>query len=85
MEKNYKDKRNSFAERLKSEPTPLPMQKVEPVVVTPIVIEEVKVEEVQINAWIPKELMKRVKTKAVGEEKSLKEIVIEALSRYVAD
>jgi predicted HicB family RNase H-like nuclease len=85
MEKNYKDKRNSFAERLKSEPTPLPMQKVEPVVAKTIVVEEVKVEEVQINAWIPKDLMKRVKTKAVGEEKSLKEIVIEALSRYVAD
>jgi hypothetical protein len=83
MEKNYKDKRNSFAERLKSEPTPLPMQKVEPVVNA--IVEEVKVEEVQINAWIPKELMKRVKTKAVGEERSLKEIVIDALSRYVAD
>ena len=83
MEKNYKEKRNSFAERLKSEPTPMPIQKVEPVVFIAPVIEEPKVEEIQINAWIPKDLMKQVKTKAVFEEKSIKEIVIEALTSYV--
>jgi hypothetical protein len=82
MEKNYKEKRNSFAERLKTTPAAAQMQKVEPV--QTIVIEP-KIEEVQINAWIPKDLMKRVKTKAVQEERSLKEVVTEALLAYVGE
>ena len=48
-------------------------------------MEEPKIEEVQINAWIPKDLMKRVKTKAVIDEKSIKEIVVDALSRYIGE
>lgn len=84
MEKNYKEKRNSFAERLKSEPATVNIQQVEPIVPVMPKIEEPKAEEIQINAWIPKDLMKRVKTKAVMDEKSIKEIVVEALMRYVA-
>lgn len=83
MEKNYKEKRNSFAERLKSEPAAVNIQQVEPIVPIMAKIEEPKAEEIQINAWIPKDLMKRVKTKAVMDEKSIKEIVVEALLRYV--
>ena len=82
MEKNYKEKRNSFAERLKTAPAAAQMQKVEPV---QTVVVEPKIEEVQINAWIPKDLMKRVKTKAVQEERSLKEVVTEALLAYVGE
>ena len=82
MEKNYKEKRNSFAERLKTTPAAAQMQKVEPV---QTVVVEPKIEEVQINAWIPKDLMKRVKTKAVQEERSLKEVVTEALLAYVGE
>lgn len=82
MEKDYKEKRNSFAERLKTTPAAAQIQKVEPV---QAVIVEPKIEEVQINAWIPKDLMKRVKTKAVQEERSLKEIVTEALLAYVGE
>jgi hypothetical protein len=82
MEKDYKEKRNSFAERLKTTPAAAQIQKVEPV---QTVVVEPKIEEVQINAWIPKDLMKRVKTKAVQEERSLKEIVTEALLAYVGD
>ena len=85
MEKNYKEKRNSFAERLKSEPTAITIQQVEPIASVPTKKEEPKIEEIQINAWIPKDLMKRIKTKAVMDEKSLKEIVVEALMRYVAE
>ena len=85
MEKNYKEKRNSFAERLKSEPAVVNIQQVEPIVSVMPKIEESKAEEIQINAWIPKDLMKRVKTKAVMDEKSIKEIVVEALMRYVAE
>jgi hypothetical protein len=83
MEKSYKEKRNSFAERLKSEPTAMTIQQVEPIAVIAKKVEEPKTEEIQINAWIPKDLMKRIKTKAVIEEKSIKEIVVESLMRYV--
>jgi hypothetical protein len=82
MEKNYKEKRNSFAERLKTTPAAAQMQKVEPV---QTIVVEPKIEEVQINAWIPKDLMKRVKTKAVQEERSLKDVVTEALLAYVGE
>jgi NRPS condensation-like uncharacterized protein len=82
MEKDYKEKRNSFAERLKTTPAAAQIQKVEPV---QTVIVEPKIEEVQINAWIPKELMKRVKTKAVQEERSLKDVVTAALLAYVGE
>jgi predicted HicB family RNase H-like nuclease len=82
MEKDYKEKRNSFAERLKTTPAAAQIQKVEPV---QTVVVEPKIEEVQINAWIPKDLMKRVKTKAVQEERSLKEVVTEALLAYVGE
>ena len=82
MEKDYKEKRNSFAERLKTTPAAAQIQKVEPV---QTVVVEPKIEEVQINAWIPKELMKRVKTKAVQEEKSLKDVVTAALLAYVGE
>lgn len=85
MEKNYKEKRNSFAERLKSEPAAVNIQQVEPIVSVSPKVEEPKAEEIQINAWIPKDLMKRVKTKAVMDEKSIKEIVVEALMRYVVE
>jgi hypothetical protein len=83
MEKNYKEKRSSFAERLKTEPTPINIQKVEPVTIIEQAKEEPKVEEIQINAWIPKVLMKKVKTKAIAEDKSIKEVVIEALQQYI--
>jgi NRPS condensation-like uncharacterized protein len=82
MEKDYKEKRNSFAERLKTTPAAAQIQKVEPV---QTIVVEPKIEEVQINAWIPKELMKRVKTKAVQEERSLKDVVTAALLAYVGE
>jgi NRPS condensation-like uncharacterized protein len=82
MEKDYKEKRNSFAERLKTTPAAAQIQKVEPV---QTLVVEPKIEEVQINAWIPKELMKRVKTKAVQEERSLKDVVTAALLAYVGE
>jgi NRPS condensation-like uncharacterized protein len=82
MEKDYKEKRNSFAERLKTTPAAAQIQKVEPV---QTIVVEPKIEEVQINAWIPKELMKQVKTKAVQEERSLKDVVTAALLAYVGE
>ncbi len=85
MEKNYKEKRNSFAERLKSEPTSITIQQVEPIVTVASKVEEPKIEEIQINAWIPKDLMKRIKTNGVMEEKSIKDIVVEALMSYVSE
>lgn len=76
---DYNEKRSSFAERLKTSPTPATIQQVQPIAPEPV-----KVEEVQINAWIPKALMKRVKTHAVEHEQSLKDIVTTALEQYLA-
>jgi len=77
---DYNEKRSSFAERLKSTPAPATIQQVQPVAPEPT-----KIEEVQINAWIPKTLMKRLKTHAVEHEQSLKDIVTAALEQYLSE
>ena len=73
----YASKLQGFAERVKTEPVQLPVQKV-----TPVHITEQK-EEQQLNVWIPKDLMKRLKVKGVETDRSLKEMVIEALNQFV--
>jgi len=40
-------------------------------------------EEQQLNVWIPKDLMKRLKVKGVETDQSLKEMVIEALEQFL--
>jgi len=73
----YADKLQGFADRVKTEPVQLPVQKVMPVQPT-----ETK-EEQQLNVWIPKDLMKRLKVKGAETDQSLKEMVIEALNQFV--
>ena len=79
MAKNtaFADKLQGFADRVKTEPVQLPVQKVTPVepAASP--------KEQQLNVWIPKDLMKRLKVKGVETDKTLKEMVIEALTRFV--
>lgn len=74
----YANKLQGFADRVKTEPVQLPLQKVTPV--QPI---ETKEEQQQLNVWIPKDLMKRLKVKGAETDQSLKEMVIEALNRFV--
>jgi hypothetical protein len=84
MAKDYLEKRSNFADRLKNTPTNLPIQEVTPVRPQPQVqTKPPAVEEIQINAWIPKDLMKRLKTKGLEDDKSLKNCIIEALENYV--
>ncbi|MBD2699836.1 hypothetical protein IC229_04260 [Spirosoma sp. BT702] len=40
-------------------------------------------EEQQLNVWIPKDLMKRLKVRGVEADKSLKEMVTEALEQFL--
>lgn len=80
MAKNtaFADKLQGFADRVKTEPVQLPVQKVMPVglVASPK-------EEQQLNVWIPKDLMKRLKVKGAEADKSLKELVTEALKQFL--
>jgi predicted metal-dependent phosphotriesterase family hydrolase len=80
MAKNseFEDKLQGFANRVKTEPVQLPIQKV-----TPIQLTTSPKEEQQLNVWIPKDLMKRLKVKGAETDKSLKEMVIEALERFL--
>ena len=80
MAKNnaFADKLQGFADRVKTEPVQLPVQ-------TVTLIQEVASpkEEQQLNVWIPKNLMKRLKVKGIETDQSLKEMVTEALNQYV--
>lgn len=80
MTKNtvFVDRLQGFADRVKTEPVQLPVQKV-----TPIVLAASPKEEQQLNVWVPKDLMKRLKVKGVETDQSLKEMVIEAISQFV--
>jgi predicted HicB family RNase H-like nuclease len=75
---DYTSKLQGFADRVKSEPVHLPVQKV-----TPLRPETEPKDEQQLNVWIPKDLMKRLKVKGIETDKSLKEMVIEALKEYL--
>ncbi|MCP1386266.1 hypothetical protein [Runella salmonicolor] len=76
----YKNKLSGFAERLKTEPAVVAIQTVNPIsTVNPVE----KVEEIQLNVWIPKALMKQLKAKGLDIDKSMKEMVNEALSNYL--
>ena len=74
----FTDKLQGFADRVKTEPVQLPVQTVMPTqeVASPR-------EEQQLNVWLPKDLMKRLKVKGAETDQSLKEMVTEALSHYV--
>lgn len=75
---NYKDKLGGLAEKLKKERPQTPVQKVEPVKTV-----VAKTPEVQFNNWIPKPLLKRLKTFGLEYDLSLKDINIQALELYL--
>ena len=72
---NYKDKLGGLANKLKTSPPQAPIQKVQPI--KPPAPD--KSTEVQFNNWIPKTLLKRLKTFCIEHEQSVKEFNIEAL------
>jgi hypothetical protein len=71
---NYKDKLNSFATRIREDKIELPMQKVEP-------RNFLEDGEVQLNVYIPKALMKKLKNNCVERELKIKEFIAIAIER----
>jgi hypothetical protein len=76
---DYKNKLGSLADKLRKEPAKTPIQEVHPVKEAP----PDKEAEAQLNTWIPKGLLKRVKTYGVDYDLSLKEINILALNYFL--
>ena len=75
----YKDKLSSFASRLKTEESLSPIQEVRPVSVKAKTSEE----ETQLNIWIPKSLMKKLKWYSVEKDKTIKDSVVDAISKLL--
>jgi hypothetical protein len=75
----YKNKLGNLATKLKSDAPKTPIQEVHPVKLR----EVEKEEEVQLNTWIPKGLLKRMKSYGIDQDLSLKEINILALNFFL--
>ena len=76
---DYKDKLGGLADKLKKETPKTPIQEVHPVRQNVIAKED----EAQLNVWIPKGLLKRMKSYGVEYEQSLKDISIDALKFFL--
>ncbi len=72
---------DGLANRLKSEQPKTPIQEVKPVAIKEIA----KAEIAQLNVWIPKDLVKRMKSYGIEKELSLKEITTLALEAYLKE
>lgn len=75
----YKDKLRSFASRLKKEKSLIPIQEVRPIDMNPLIKEA----ETQLNIWIPKSIMKKLKKYSIDNEKTIKEVVINSIVRRI--
>ena len=76
---DYKNKLGNLADKLKKEPPQTPIQEVHPIKMD----RTDKEEEAQLNTWIPKGLLKRMKSYGVDEDLSLKDINILALKYFL--
>lgn len=87
MAESLKERQARLAEKLKNEPPKAPIQEVNPVIeaVKQPVKERENAEDdlVQLNAKVPKSLLKAVRRLSVEEEKEIRDIVREALEAYV--
>lgn len=77
---DYKNKLGGLADKLKRERPQIPFQEVHPVKSASINKEE----EAQLNVWIPKAILKRMKTYGIEKDLSLKDISIKALESYLS-
>lgn len=77
---DYKNKLGGLANRLKEEHPKTPIQEVKPVKNSTLE----KLPEGQLNVWIPKTLLKRIKGYGVENELTQKEITILALERLLS-
>lgn len=76
---DYKNKLGSLADRLKNEEPKTPIQEVNPVKSK----SGEKEPEGQLNVWIPKKLLKKMKNFGVEQELTQKDITILALEKYL--
>lgn len=76
---DYKNKLGGLADKLKKEQPITPIQEVHPI--KSIAIN--KEDEAQLNVWIQKTLLKRMKTHGIEKDLSLKDISILALESYL--
>ncbi len=72
----YQDKLSGFAERLKNEENLTPIQEIKPIGEKSLKLPK---REVQLNIWIPKSLMKKIKQKTLDSDISIKDWVTEAI------
>ena len=77
----YQDKLNGFAERMKTEEIKTPVQEVKPVFKGNKKLLE---QEIQLNVWITKSLMRKIKQKSLDSEMSIKDWVIESIKLYLS-
>ena len=75
----YKSKLGNLATKLKTDAPKIPIQEVHPVKPP----EAEKEEEAQLNTWIPKGLLKRMKSYGIDQDLSLKDINILALKFFL--
>ena len=76
---DYKNKLGGLANRLKEEQPKTPIQEVIPVKNQ----SKEKKPEGQLNVWIPKNLLKRIKSYGVENELTQKDITILALEQFL--
>lgn len=77
---DYKSKLGNLADKLKKEEPKTPIQEVSPVKSKV----PAKEPEGQLNVWIPRNLLKKMKSHGVEHELSLKDITILALEKYLS-
>lgn len=75
---DYKNKLGALAGKLKQESPQTPIQQIQPVKAQPP-----KEKEVRFNNWLPKSLIKQVKRFALEHERTIKDVLIEALQLYL--
>jgi hypothetical protein len=76
---DYKNKLGGLADKLKNDAPKTPIQEVHPIKQSATVKED----EAQLNVWIPKSLLKRMKSYGVECDTSLKDISIDALKSFL--
>ncbi|TSD67665.1 hypothetical protein FFF34_009835 [Inquilinus sp. KBS0705] len=76
---DYKDKLGGLADKLKKHTPKTPIQEVHPIRQSAAVKED----EAQLNVWIPKTLLKRMKSYGIEYDASLKDISIDALKFFL--
>jgi len=79
MKKDYLKNINDLSEQIKTEAPKTPIQQVKAVKV------KISEDNGHFSIWIPKDLLKRVKTFAIQEDMPIKEIGIKALELYLSN